>query len=174
VSWSGAYTNSRFTFGSGTVNPIANDVDSFWDALIEGKNGVAPLDGWDVSDMGVRIAGQVKNLDLTQHVEPREIRRTARFTQLALVAARQAVAMAGFPLKREDNVVDRDRIGIMNGTSIGSFNDIVDTVLAGGPEAARISPFFVPRSLGNMAAATCLSLKHAGDRSRPHRCWCTR
>jgi 3-oxoacyl-[acyl-carrier-protein] synthase II len=140
--------------GVGTVNPIANDVDAFWDALIEGKNGVAPLDGWDMTDFPVRIAAQVKNLDLAQHIDPREMRRTARFSQLAIIAARQALDSAGIARDRNAGDIDRDRVGITNGTSIGSFNDIVEQVLAGGKEANRVSPFFVPRSLGNMAAAT--------------------
>jgi len=140
--------------GLGTVNPIANDVEAFWDALIEGKNGIAPLQGWDMAGMPVRIAGQVKGLDLSAHVDARDLRRTARFTQLALVAGRQAVEMAGIARDRSTGDLDRDRVGVTNGTSIGSFNDIVDEVLENGVDARRVSPFFVPRSLGNMAAAT--------------------
>jgi len=140
--------------GVGTVNAVANDPDAFADALLEGKNGIAAIEGWDMTGMSTRMAGQVKNLDIAKHVEPREIRRTAYFTQLALVAGRQAVDMAGIARDKTAGDVDRDRVGVCNGTSIGSFNDIVETILAGGPEAARVSPFFVPRSLGNMAAAT--------------------
>jgi 3-oxoacyl-[acyl-carrier-protein] synthase II len=140
--------------GLGTVNPIANDVESFWDGLIEGKSGIAPLQGWEVGDMAVRIAGQVKGLELSAHIEPRDMRRTARFTQLAIVAGRQAVEMAGVARDKTAGDLDRDRVGVTNGTSIGSFNDIVNEVLENGSEAQRVSPFFVPRSLGNMAAAT--------------------
>ncbi|HEV3231954.1 MAG TPA: beta-ketoacyl-ACP synthase II [Candidatus Dormibacteraeota bacterium] len=140
--------------GLGTVNAIANDTDAFADALVEGKNGIAPIEGWDMNGMPTRIAGQVKNLDLARRIEARDLRRTARFTQLALIAGREALEMAGIAKDKAAGDVDRERVGVCNGTSIGSFNDIVETVLAGGPEASRVSPFFVPRSLGNMAAAS--------------------
>ena len=140
--------------GLGTVNAIANDVESFWHALVEGKNGIAELLDWDMTGMASRMGGQVKNLDIHDHLDPRDIRRTARFTQLALIAGRQAIDMAGIGRDKSSGDIDRDRTGVTNGTSIGSFNDIVETILAGGPTAERISPFFVPRSLGNMAAAT--------------------
>jgi 3-oxoacyl-[acyl-carrier-protein] synthase II len=144
--------------GMGTVNPIANDVDAFYDALIEGKSGIAPLQGYPTENIPSKIAGQVKNLDLQQHFGPKELRRTARFSQIAIVAARQAVAQAGLsvpkpaPGERPDGF-DRDRVGVVNGTSLGSFNDTVETILSGGPTHERVSPFYVSRMLPNMAGA---------------------
>lgn len=145
--------------GMGTVNPIANDVDSFYDALIEGKSGIAWLQGWDTDGIESKIAGQIKNLDLAEHFSAKEQRRMARFSLIAIVAARQAVAQAGLSLERPTNGVspdgiDRDRVGVINGTSLGSFLDTVPTILTGGPKHERISPFYVSRMLPNMAGAS--------------------
>src|SRR5689334_17263177 len=85
--------------GLGTVNAIGNDPDQFYDALIEGKSGIATLEGWPLDNIPSKVAGQVKNLKIEDHFEQKEIRRTARFTQLAIIAARQAVGQAGLSLK---------------------------------------------------------------------------
>ncbi len=144
--------------GMGTVNPIANDVDAFYHALIEGKSGIAPLDGYPTDNITSKIAGQIKNLDISEHLGAKEIRRTARFSQIAIIAARQAVSQAGLSLQGSvdgtPDGVDRDRVGVVNGTSLGSFTDTYQQVESGGPTHERISPFFVSRMLPNMAGAS--------------------
>ena len=144
--------------GIGTVNPVAHDADGFYDALIEGKSGVTKLEGWDAESNPSQVAGQIKNLNIEDHLDAKEIRRTARFTQIAIVAARQALAQAGVDLTPSANGdrpdgLDPDRIGVSNGTSLGSFTDIFQQILSGGPKHERVSPFFVPRVLPNMAGA---------------------
>jgi 3-oxoacyl-[acyl-carrier-protein] synthase II len=143
--------------GVGTVNPVANDADSFFDALIEGKSGVAKLDGWDAESNPSHVAGQIKNLKIEDHLDAKEIRRTARFTQIAIIAARQALAQAGVDLTPSANGrpdgLNAERMGVSNGTSLGSFTDIYQQVLSGGPKHERVSPFLVPRVLPNMAGA---------------------
>jgi 3-oxoacyl-[acyl-carrier-protein] synthase II len=142
--------------GMGTVNPISNDPDQFFDALVEGKSGIAPLEGYPVDNIPSKIAGQVKNLKIEDHFDAKEIRRTARFTQLAIIAARQALVQAGLPLTAapEGDWVDRDRVGVSNGTSLGSFTDMVNQILSGGETHERVSPFFVSRMLPNMPGAS--------------------
>ena len=142
--------------GLGTVNPIGNNADEFYDALIEGKSGIATLEGWPTENIPSKIAGQVKNLNIEDHFDPKEIRRTARFTQLAIIAARQAVAQAGLSVAAGSNgdSVDRDRVGVVNGTSLGSFTDMVAQILSGGATHERVSPFFVSRMLPNMPGAS--------------------
>ena len=139
--------------GIGTVNPIGNDPDQFYDALVEGKSGVATLQGWPTQNLPSKVAGQVKNLNIEDHLDPKEIRRTARFTQLAIIAARQAVAQAGISPQPDGDGVDRDRVGVCNGTSLGSFPDMVAQILSGGETHERVSPFFVSRILPNMPGA---------------------
>ena len=140
--------------GMGTVNPIGNNPEQFYDALIEGKSGIAPLQGWPTENIPSKIAGQVKDLDIADHFEAKEIRRTARFTQLAIIAARQAVAQAGVNPDPDANGIDRDRVGVSNGTSLGSFPDMVAQILSGGETHERVSPFFVSRMLPNMPGAS--------------------
>jgi 3-oxoacyl-[acyl-carrier-protein] synthase II len=139
--------------GMGTVNPIGNDTDQFYDGLIEGKNGIATLEGWPTENIPSKIVGQIKNLKIEEHLDAREIRRTARFTQIAIIAARQALTQAGVALDPGANGVDRDRVGVSNGTSLGSFTDMVAQILTGGEKHERVSPFFVPRMLPNMPGA---------------------
>lgn len=142
--------------GLGTVNPIGNNADEFYDALIEGRSGIATLEGWPTENIPSKIAGQVKNLRIEDHFDAKEIRRTARFTQLAIIAARQAVAQAGLSVAAGSNgdSVDRDRVGVVNGTSLGSFTDMVAQIQSGGPTHERVSPFFVSRMLPNMPGAS--------------------
>jgi 3-oxoacyl-[acyl-carrier-protein] synthase II len=139
--------------GMGTVNPIAHDPDEFYDALIEGKNGIATLDGWPTDRIPSKIVGQIKNLRIEDHLDAKEIRRTARFTQIAIIAARQALSQAGVALQPDGNGLDRDRVGVSNGTSLGSFTDMVAQILSGGEHHERVSPFFVSRMLPNMPGA---------------------
>lgn len=142
--------------GLGTVNPIGNNPDEFYDALIEGKSGIARLEGWPTDNIPSKIAGQIKNLRLEDHFEPKELRRTARFSQIAIIAARQALVQAGVPLDPtgDGDVLDRDNVGVCNGTSLGSFTDTFRQVLDGGETHERVSPFFVSRMLPNMAGAS--------------------
>ncbi len=144
--------------GIGTVNPIAHDADAFYDALIEGKSGIATLQGYPTDNITSKIAGQIKNLDIAQHISAKDMRRTARFSQIAIIAARQAVAQAGLALQSSPDGtpdgVDRDRVGVVNGTSLGSFTDTYQQVESGGPTHERISPFFVAKMLPNMAGAS--------------------
>ncbi|MFN2464554.1 MAG: beta-ketoacyl-ACP synthase II [Candidatus Dormibacteria bacterium] len=142
--------------GLGTVNPAGNSPDEFYDALIEGRSGVATLDGWPTEHIPSKVAGQVKNLRMEDHMDAKDIRRTARFTQLAVIAARQAVAQAGLSRREaaDSDSVDRDRVGVCNGTSLGSFTDMVAQIQSGGPTHERVSPFFVSRMLPNMPGAT--------------------
>ena len=144
--------------GMGTVNPIANDVDGFYDALIEGKSGITRAQTDAPESNPSQVAGHIKNLRIEDHLDAKEIRRTARFTQIAIIAARQALAQAGIDLTSAANGdgsdgIDRDRAGITNGTSLGSFTDMVKQILSGGENHERVSPFFVPRILPNMPAA---------------------
>jgi 3-oxoacyl-[acyl-carrier-protein] synthase II len=143
--------------GIGTVNPIANDADGFFDALVEGKSGITRAQTEHPESNTSQVAGHIKNLRIEDHLDAKEIRRTARFTQIAIIAARQALAQAGVDLEpstddRPDGL-DPTRIGVSNGTSLGSFTDMFETILAGGPKHERVSPFFVPRILPNMAGA---------------------
>ncbi|MDP3062617.1 MAG: beta-ketoacyl-ACP synthase II, partial [Chloroflexota bacterium] len=136
--------------GMGGVTPLGLTVDDFWKGLVEGRSGVGPMTLCDPTDYPCRIAGELKGFDPGQFINPKEARRMARFSQLALAAALQAVEDACLVLDK----ADRDRVGVLLGNGNGGFPEIDASmrvlVEKGG---MRMSPFFFPMILPNMAAA---------------------
>ena len=142
--------------GLGTVNPLGNDVATTWERVAAGQSGVGTITRFDASDMKVRIAAEVKAFDSVALFGRREARRMARATQFAMAAANQAMADSGLTVTD----ANRDRIGVVLGTGMGSLDPIVDgaaTAVARGPE--RVSPFFVPMMLSDTPAGL-ISIAH--------------
>ena len=142
--------------GLGTVNPIALTVAEYWQGLLAGKSGIAPITQFDATHHKVRFAGEVKNFDPSGSIEPRELRRLDRFTQLALVAADEAIRESGIKLPS----FDPSRIGVILGSGIGGireFEDGCNVLLTKGPH--RVSPFVIPKMIANAAAGN-VSIKH--------------
>ncbi len=136
--------------GMGAVTPLGNTVQEFWDGLVAGRSGITPMTLCDPSPFPCQIAGEVKGFDPGAYVNPREARRMARFSQLALASAHMAVEDAGLDLANED----QERVGVLLGTGIGSLPTTQETcqdMLAKG--GMKINPFFIPMILPNMAAA---------------------
>jgi len=137
--------------GLGLVTPIGNDVGSTWSALLEGKSGAAMITHFDPTpDFDVRFACEVKGFEPELYMERKEIRRTDRFAQLAIAAAHQAVEDSGL---FAGGSVDLDRVGVLIGSGIGgiaTFEDQARTMIERGPQ--RISPFFVPMFIADIAA----------------------
>jgi 3-oxoacyl-[acyl-carrier-protein] synthase II len=135
--------------GLGAVSPVGNDAAAVWDALVAGKNGVGPITRFDATGFDVRFAAEVKDFDGTKYVPPKELRRMDRYTQFAVAAADQAVRDAGFDASR----VDGDRFGVLIGSGIGgmeTFETQHRLLIEKGP--GRISPFFIPMMIANMAS----------------------
>ena len=103
--------------GMGVVAPNGNDVGAFWDALVNGRSGIGPIALFDAAEHKVKIAGQVKDFDLSSILEPKEARRTDRFVQFALYASMQATQDAGLDPAREDP----ERVGVIVGSGIGGI-----------------------------------------------------
>jgi len=142
--------------GLGTVNPLAQSVSSYWQALLAGQSGIAPVTLLDTTNFKVRFAGEVKGFDPGTSIEPRAIRRLDRFTQFALVAAEQAVRDCGIDFAK----LDPFRAGCILGSGIGGiaeFEDGVGTLIAKGPN--RVSPFVIPKMIANAAAGN-ISIKY--------------
>jgi len=142
--------------GLGTVNPLAQSVPSYWQALLAGQSGIAPVTLLDTTNFKVRFAGEVKGFDPATSIEPRAIRRLDRFTQFALVAAEQAVRDCGIDFAK----LDPFRAGCILGSGIGGiaeFEDGVGTLIAKGPN--RVSPFVIPKMIANAAAGN-ISIKY--------------
>jgi 3-oxoacyl-[acyl-carrier-protein] synthase II len=134
--------------GMGTLNPVGKTVDEFWHGLVEGRSGAAPLEGIDATRLTTKFACQVRGFEPSQYIDRKLAQRSARFTQLALVASEQAVADAGLELGDED----RFRVGVELGTGIGGFEVMTRDAavyLSGG----RLQPLYATMVIPNIAAA---------------------
>jgi len=136
--------------GLGVISPVGNDIASFWNSLKEGKNGVGPITSFDATGFDSRIAAEVKNFDPTDYgISLKDIKRTAKFVQYAVASAKQAIESSGLVLDKED----RDRIGVIIGSGIGSLHTIEEEhkiFLSKGP--SRLSPFLIPMLIVNEAS----------------------
>lgn len=135
--------------GMGVVAPNGNDVEAFWDAIINGRSGIGPITHFDASEHKVKIAGEAKDFDPLSILEPKEVRRTDRFVQFALYASIQAARNAGLDTSREDP----ERVGVIFGSGIGGIGTMETqhtALVEKGPR--RVSPFFVPMMICDMSA----------------------
>ena len=133
----------------GVVAPNGNDVEAFWDAIINGRSGIGPITHFDASEHKVKIAGEAKDFDPLSILEPKEVRRTDRFVQFALYASIQAARNAGLDTSREDP----ERVGVIFGSGIGGIGTMETqhtALVEKGPR--RVSPFFVPMMICDMSA----------------------
>lgn len=135
--------------GLGAITPLGNDVQSTWQALLDGKCGVGQITHFDASQFTTTIAAEVKDFDPEKYMDPKEAKRTDPFVWYAIAAAKEAWAHSGL-----DQVeLNPERVGVMIGSGIGGIGTIerqYEAYMEKGPR--RISPFFVPMIIGNMAA----------------------
>jgi 3-oxoacyl-[acyl-carrier-protein] synthase II len=161
----GTLTGEVVITGFGAVTPVGNDRETTWQALLAGRSGVAPITAFDTSDLKVRIAAEVKGFDPSSVLVGKRLRRSARFTQLAVAAAREAAVDAGLldaadagPRDERDHVdldpsVDPARIGVVLNAAVAGFDTVEHaTRQLLGDQPGRISPYFVSSSLTNMPA----------------------
>ena len=135
--------------GMGTVNPIGNSVAESWQAAKDGKCGIGPITRYDCSNMRVKLAGEVKDLDIDGILGKREAKKMDRFTQFALIAAQQAVDDSGLDRERED----LSRCGVICSSGIGGFETVGGAFLRGESRGYdSVSPFMIPMIISNMAA----------------------
>ena len=134
--------------GFGVITPIGKDVPSMWASLLAGRSGVGRIDRFEPSAFESQIAAEVRDFDPAQYLNPKEIKRTERFTQFAVAAAKQAVTDAGIHVDREDPF----RCGVIIGSGMGSMHLIEEqhsVLLAKGPK--KLTPFLIPMLICNMA-----------------------
>jgi len=135
--------------GLGCISPVGNNVDTMWQSLINGKHGFGEITGFDASGLKVRIAAEVKDFNPEDYIEKSDIRKTDLYAQYAVAAATQAVGESGII-----GNVDPGRLGVYIGSGIGGMSTFItetEKMLTKGP--GRISPFFIPMMIGNMASA---------------------
>ena len=137
--------------GTGMLTALGADVASSWAGLISGRSGIATISVFDPVRVASRIAGEVPGFDPSGVLDRKQQRRTDRFTQLALVAAREALDEAGLPGRLNGELAERT--GILIGTGLGggiTFGEQIAISVEKGPD--RVSPFFVPMAIPNVAA----------------------
>jgi 3-oxoacyl-[acyl-carrier-protein] synthase II len=136
--------------GLGAVTPLGNDVPTYWAGLIAGRSGVGPIGAYDAADQQVRIAAEVKDLDAIGLLGRKKARRADRFTQMALIAADQAIADAGIAF--EDDGIGRNA-AVLLGTGGGGLTTLLDNAEVMRERGARrVSPMMVPMLMANSAA----------------------
>ena len=137
--------------GLGAITPIGNNVNEFWNALIEGKSGIDVIKRFDPYsyNLPVVIAGEVKNFNPKDYLDPKQARRMSDFVKYAMVAAKEAVKDANLELDK----IDLNRAGVIVGTGIGGLRDIEEQqTLLLEKGARKVSPFFIPSGISNIAS----------------------
>lgn len=136
--------------GMGVVTSLGNDLDTFWDNLVQGKSGVSLIEAFDVSGYTTRIAAEVKDFNPDDYIDRKEARKMDRFVQFATTAAFSALKDSGLNIAEQ---TDPERVGVMIGSGIGGLGTLEDQhsiLLEKGPR--RVSPFFIPMMIANMAS----------------------
>ena len=133
----------------GLVSPVGIGTDATWQAIQEGKNGIAPITHFDPEGFACRIAGEVKNFDPLEYIDKKDLKKMGRFIFFAIAATDYASQASGLKITPDF----AERVGVYIGSGIGGF-DVIErehnNLLRGGPR--RISPFFIPASIVNLAS----------------------
>lgn len=141
--------NRAVITGMGVISPVGNSVEDFWKSLINGESGIDFLTRFDVSDLPTKVAGEVKNFEPTEWLDKKESRRMDRFAQFAVAAGKMAIQDSGLDLES----INKERAGAVIGCGIGgvtTFEEQKEVLMKKG--SGRVSPFFVPMLISNMAA----------------------
>ena len=143
--------------GIGALTPIGNNLQEYWDGLLSGVSGAAPITLFDATKFKTRFACEVKGFDPTNFMERKEARKLDRFAQLAIVASDMAVADANI----DKTKIDADRVGVIFASGIGGLTTFQEEVLnfAKGDGTPRFNPFFIPKMILDIAAGH-ISMRH--------------
>jgi len=142
--------------GLGLVCGVGNTAPEVWQQVVAGVSGMGPIQGFDSTDFSVKFAAEVKNFDPLNFVDKKEARKMGRFIHFAFAATQEALAQSGLQISEEN----AERIGVYIGSGIGGFEIIErehSNLMQGGPR--KISPFFIPAAIVNMAAGQ-LSIRY--------------
>tara|TARA_B100000963_G_scaffold13107_2_gene10113 strand:- start:9299 stop:10549 length:1251 start_codon:yes stop_codon:yes gene_type:complete len=143
--------------GLGALTPIGNTLPDYWEGLLSGVSGAAPITHFDASKFKTKFACELKGFDPLNFMDRKEVRKYDRFAQYALVAANEAIQDADLDFDKED----KDRIGVIWGAGIGGLETFQNEVLnfASGDGSPRFNPFFIPKMISDIAPGL-ISMKH--------------
>lgn len=135
--------------GLGALTPIGNNIQEYWNGLVNGKSGAAPITYYDTEKHKTKFACEVKNFNVEEFIDRKEARRMDKFTQYAIVASDEAIKDAGITA---DNI-DKYRVGVIWGAGIGGLETFQDEVLnyAKGDGTPKFNPFFIPKMIADIA-----------------------
>ena len=135
--------------GLGALTPIGNNIDDFWQGLINGKSGAAPITYFDTSKFKTKFACELKHFDISDFLDRKEQRRMDKFTQYAMVSTEEAINDSGLDL----DSIDKLRVGVIWGSGIGGIETFQNEILnfAAGDGTPRFNPFFIPKMIGDIA-----------------------
>lgn len=144
--------------GIGTINPIGHNVEETWKSIEEGKCGIAPISLFDTKGMKVTLAGEVKDLDVTKYIDKKEAKKMDRFIQMGMIASHEAMLDSGLDI----NNIDSHRFGVIVSSGIGGLGSIEKNYQTGEKRGFdRVSPFFIPMTISNLAAGHIAIAYHA-------------
>ncbi len=143
--------------GLGALTPIGNNVEQYWNSLVNGVSGAAPITYFDATKFKTRFACELKNFEVTEFMGRKEARKMDKFTQYAMVAADEAVLDSQLNLEK----IDKNRVGVIWGAGIGGLETFQNEVLnfASGDGTPRFNPFFIPKMIADMAPGQ-ISIKY--------------
>lgn len=144
--------------GVGTINPIGHNVEETWKSIEEGKCGIAPISLFDTKGMKVTLAGEVKDFDVTKYIDKKEAKKMDRFIQMGMIASHEAMLDSGLDI----NNIDSHRFGVIVSSGIGGLGSIEKNYQTGEKRGFdRVSPFFIPMTISNLAAGHIAIAYHA-------------
>lgn len=144
--------------GIGTINPIGHNVEETWKSIEEGKCGIAPISLFDTKGMKVTLAGEVKDFDVTKYIDKKEAKKMDRFIQMGMIASHEAMLDSGLDI----NNIDSHRFGVIVSSGIGGLGSIEKNYQTGAKRGFdRVSPFFIPMTISNLAAGHIAIAYHA-------------
>lgn len=143
--------------GLGALTPIGNNIEEYWEGLVNGKSGAAPITHFDAAKFKTQFACEVKNFDITQHMHRKEARKLDKFAQYAMIAADEAILNSKLDLEK----TDKTRVGVIWGAGIGGIETFHNEVrdFTKGDGTPRFNPFFIPKMIADIAPGH-ISIKH--------------
>jgi len=143
--------------GLGALTPIGNTIDEYWNSLLNGVSGAAPITHFDASKFKTRFACELKNFDVTEFMPRKNARKMDRFTQYAMVATDEAIVNSKLDLEK----INKDRVGVIWGAGIGGLETFQNEVInfCDGDGTPRFNPFFIPKMIADIASGH-ISIKH--------------
>ncbi|MGO3706335.1 MAG: beta-ketoacyl-ACP synthase II [Mesonia hippocampi] len=135
--------------GLGALTPIGNNIEEYWNALVNGKSGGAPITYFDTENFKTKFACEIKNFDFKSYFDRKEIRKLDKFSQYAIVASDEAIKDSALDLEH----IDKQRVGVIWGAGIGGLETFQEEVknFANGNGTPRFNPFFIPKMIADIA-----------------------